>query len=135
MNQTQQKYLLVRIQETERMLIEKANAKYIITGGEITADEKFALVQTGKVKPDIKTFMKKIKVTTHSWNSNRIFDVPSGDSLFNFDPYHIKPKTDKKLPGLLQKIILKAQTMSDELILGDAKKALESLNKFMEMKI
>ena len=138
MNQTQQKYLLKRIVEIAADLVSKAHKKYEKPAVSPTAEEMVALINSGTVKPNFKKAMATIKVQNNSskyYSCTSTVNYPCFSSMFNFDRYHKKAITSKKLPGALQAIAKKEQSLSDELILGDSEAALKALDSFAKMKI
>jgi len=135
MNQQQIKYAVNRIKEVKEILLKKVDKKYVIPSTNVTNTEKYDLIQTGKVKlPSIKYITGKIRIVKqqYSYNSNEDHDViyPSWDKLFKFSKFQKKGYTKKGYIAKRNSIQKKATDLIDDLILGDAKKALQGIAKF-----
>jgi hypothetical protein len=134
MNQTQQKYLLKRLDEIKLQLICNASNKYKTKAVKINDKEKYKLIKSGVVKFNVKKLFAEIKCKKNYYGVDTLY-WPVFQNGFDFSKYFKEEKTDLRYGLTVERIDAEYTRLSDELILGDSDKALKAINKFANFKI
>jgi len=117
MTKAEKEYAQRRIREIESKMLNKVRDKHTKEGTDLTALDKYDLIAKKKVK-----MRPKNGVKTRSYYSSSV-DI---DNFFDFEPF--EDKTDDKAIEREQAPIVKEfKKAMDELMLGEAEKALELL--------
>lgn len=125
MNQNQKKYAMNRIEVLASIKIREAESRFTSKKVEITNEEKYRLIASGKVK-----IFSYEKVSRNHYSSPDLY--PS----FDFSAYEKPAKLDEsKFNPIKEKVSKLATEAKDQIMLGDCEEALKLIKQLEDIKV
>jgi len=120
MNQTQKKYALERIDILTIQKLKKLRTKYTRQSKSLTNKERYNLIKAGKVPMRSEKEFDKFNYQKDRVNNVFVFSKYEWDTTLNTKEYN--PRKEK--------ILNESQKIKDQIMLGDAEKALKMIQEF-----
>lgn len=126
MNQQQKIYAVERIKQVEKIKKSDAHRKFTTRAINLTSEEKYKLISSGKVK-----------VLSYSQCKSQYGrGFHELDSCFDFSKHEEKEKLDiEKYQPICQRIEALAEEARDQIMLGDSQEALKLIRELELLKI